>query len=41
MCPISMALAGIDITLDLPDLALPEDEEAEGAADEVSATAED
>ena len=41
MCPISMALAGVDITLDLPDLALPEDEEAESETaepgDEVSA----
>jgi osmotically inducible protein OsmC len=30
MCPVSMALAGIEITLELPDLALPEDEEADG-----------
>jgi osmotically inducible protein OsmC len=45
MCPISMALAGIAVTLELPDLALPEDEEAEGEADEPgdegSAAAED
>ena len=28
-CPVSRALAGIDITLELPDLALPEEEAAE------------
>jgi osmotically inducible protein OsmC len=39
-CPVSKALAGIEITLELPDLAPPEDEEpAEG--EEVGATAEE
>jgi osmotically inducible protein OsmC len=41
MCPISIALAGIDITLELPDLALPEDEEIEGEPDEPSEPPED
>ncbi|HEY4349422.1 MAG TPA: OsmC family peroxiredoxin [Gaiellaceae bacterium] len=41
MCPISMALAGVDVTLDLPDLAVPEDEESDGEAGEVSAAVED
>jgi osmotically inducible protein OsmC len=41
MCPLSRALAGIDITLDLPDLVLEdeedeEDEEAAGAEGEIS-----
>ncbi len=31
MCPVSRALAGIDITLDLPELAPPPDEEGEAA----------
>jgi lipoyl-dependent peroxiredoxin len=42
-CPVSRALAGIDITLDLPDLAPPPDEvdpEAEGA-EEISVSTED
>ena len=42
-CPVSRALAGIDITLDLPDLAPPPDEaerDAEGA-EEVSASTEE
>jgi osmotically inducible protein OsmC len=34
MCPISIALAGIEITLELPDLALPEEEEAEAEVGE-------
>jgi osmotically inducible protein OsmC len=38
-CPVSKALAGIEITLDLPDLAPPEDEVAEG--EEVGAAAEE
>jgi osmotically inducible protein OsmC len=38
-CPVSKALAGIEITLDLPDLPPPEDELAEG--DEVGAAAEE
>jgi osmotically inducible protein OsmC len=38
-CPVSKALAGIEITLDLPDLAPPEDELAEG--EEVTAAAEE
>ena len=38
-CPISKALAGIEITLELPQLPPPEDELAEG--EEVGATAED
>ena len=37
MCPISRALTGIDITLDLPDLIL-EDDEDEEAEDEDAAT---
>ena len=41
-CPISKALAGVEITLDLPDLPPPEDEGAEGAeGDEVTATTEE
>ena len=42
-CPVSKALAGTEITLDLPDLAPPEDEVAEEAAegDEVVAAAEE
>jgi osmotically inducible protein OsmC len=39
-CPISKALAGIEITLDLPDLAPPEDEEA-AEAEEVGAAADE
>jgi len=42
-CPVSRALAGIDITLDLPDLAPPPEEaerDAEGA-EEVSASTEE
>lgn len=39
-CPVSRALAGIDITLDLPDLAPPEDE-ADAEGDEVAAAATD
>src|SRR3954470_24434466 len=36
MCPVSKALAGIEITLELPDVELPEEEEedAEGEGDE-------
>jgi osmotically inducible protein OsmC len=41
-CPVSKALAGIEITLELPQLPPPEDELAEGAAgEEVGATAEE
>jgi lipoyl-dependent peroxiredoxin len=41
-CPVSKALAGIEITLELPQLPPPEDELEEGAAgDEVGATAEE
>jgi osmotically inducible protein OsmC len=32
MCPVSRALAGIDITLDLPDLVLEDEEEEEDVA---------
>jgi osmotically inducible protein OsmC len=39
MCPVSRALAGIDVTLDLPDLVL-EDEEEEAPADTQSAPTE-
>jgi osmotically inducible protein OsmC len=39
-CPISKALAGIEITLDLPDLPPPEDEEA-AEAEEVGAAADE
>jgi len=39
-CPVSKALAGIEITLDLPDLAPPEDEEA-AEGEEVAAAAEE
>ena len=40
MCPVSRALAGIDITLELPDLVLEEDEEeAEGAEGEETGAA--
>ena len=35
-CPISRALAGVEITLELPDLPPPEDEEADGAGVEAS-----
>ena len=38
-CPVSKALAGIEITLELPDLPPPEDELGEGA--EVGAAAEE
>ncbi|HWE80942.1 MAG TPA: OsmC family peroxiredoxin [Gaiellaceae bacterium] len=38
MCPISMALAGIDVTLDLPDLAVGDEDEA---GDQVPAAAEE
>jgi lipoyl-dependent peroxiredoxin len=44
MCPVSRALAGIDITLELPDLVLTEDDEdEEGAesAEEVGAETEE
>jgi osmotically inducible protein OsmC len=42
MCPISRALAGIEITLELPDLPPPEDELEEGAdAEEVGAATEE
>jgi len=43
-CPVSKALAGIEITLDLPDLPPPEDEldeSAEGEGDEVGAATEE
>jgi len=41
-CPVSKALAGIEITLELPQLPPPEDELEEGAAgEEVGATAEE
>jgi len=41
-CPVSKALAGIEITLDLPDLPPPPEELDEGAAgEEVGATTED
>ncbi len=41
-CPISKALAGIEITLDLPQLPPPEDELEEGAeGEEVGAAAEE
>jgi lipoyl-dependent peroxiredoxin len=33
MCPISRALAAIEITLELPDLVLEEEEDAEGGAE--------
>jgi osmotically inducible protein OsmC len=38
MCPISMALAGIDVTLDLPDLVVADEDEA---GDQVPAAAEE
>ena len=44
MCPVSKALAGIEITLDLPDVELPEEEEeeeGEGDEEEVGAAAEE
>jgi osmotically inducible protein OsmC len=43
MCPISRALAGIDITLEMPDLMLDEDEDEEDEAveGEVPAAAEE
>jgi len=44
MCPISRALAGVDITLDLPDLVLTPDEDEDdedGESEEVSAAAEE
>jgi hypothetical protein len=34
-CPVSKALAGVEITLELPDLPPPEDEEEAETADEV------
>ena len=37
-CPVSQALAGVEMMLELPDLAPPEDEEPEG--EEVAAAAE-
>jgi len=42
-CPISKALAGVEITLELPQLPPPEDELEEGAAEseEVGATSEE
>ena len=42
-CPVSQALAGIEITLDLPDLTLDDDEDDEEAAEdeEVGAAAEE
>ena len=40
MCPVSRALAGIEVMLELPDLA-PEDEEEESAEDEEVAAAEE
>jgi osmotically inducible protein OsmC len=45
-CPVSRALAGIDITLDLPDLAPPPDDDDEAAepvaaADEVPVSTEE
>jgi len=41
-CPLTRALAGIDVTLDLPDLAPPpEEEEAEEGAPATSATGSD
>ena len=41
-CPVSKALAGIEITLDLPDLPPPPDELEEGAeGEEVAAATED
>ena len=36
MCPISRALAGIDVTLDLPDLVLSSDEDDDEDEDETS-----
>ena len=39
-CPLSKALAGVEITLDLPDLPPIEDEEEEGYGEEELATAE-
>jgi osmotically inducible protein OsmC len=36
MCPISMALAGVDVVLELPDLAVPEED-----GGELQATAEE
>ena len=42
MCPISRALAGIDITLEMPDLMLDDDEDEEEVAEtEVPAAADD
>jgi lipoyl-dependent peroxiredoxin len=40
-CPVSKALAGIEITLELPQLPPPEDELEEGAEGEEVAAAED
>ena len=44
-CPVSKALAGIEITLDLPDLPPPADELDDGdesaEGDELAATADD
>ena len=41
-CPISKALAGIEVTLDLPDLPPPEDEfEVDEEAEEVGAAADE
>jgi osmotically inducible protein OsmC len=42
MCPVSRALAGIDVTLDMPDLVLEEDEDDEAVeGDEAEATVEE
>ena len=41
MCPISRALAGIEVTLDLPDLAAPEDEIVASDTEEVGAATEE
>jgi len=38
MCPISRALAGIEITLEMPDLVLTSDEEEEAGSDVPAAT---
>ena len=41
MCPISRALAGIDITLELPELVLDEDDERAAEGDEAPAVSEE
>ena len=41
MCPISRALAGIDITLELPDLILDDEDEDEADEAEVPAATEE